>query len=259
MGCAACKLTEPQIRCLVSSALLQFLHFSRAPIKGFALLSPLGAGLLIYFLHRGLAGGSDGKESACNAVCNAGDPGLFRGSGRFPGEDMATHSRILAWRIPWTVEPGYSLRGSRELDMTSTSTGAAVKEAGSMGSLKPQGWEVKVSRKVSKAKKMGQVLVPAPASVCPPVQWEHRAMFPEFFLKEQCRLSLAHPWIQNAWTQIHWSVHSGVTPGLIRAVSYILASLLPLLGLLPPCSRCVGGPCSPLGLGAQRSWRECVR
>ena len=169
MGCAACKLTEPQIRCLVSSALLQFLHFSRAPIKGFALLSPLGAGLLIYFLHRGLAGGSDGEESACNAVCNAGDPGLFQGSGRFPGEDMATHSRILAWRIPWTVEPGYSLRGSKESDMTATSTGAAVKEAGSMGSLKPQGWEVKVSRKVSKAEKMGQVLVPAPASVCPPV------------------------------------------------------------------------------------------
>ena len=53
--------------------------------------------------------------------------------------------------------------------MTATSTGAAVKETGSMGSLKPQGWEVKVSRKVSKAEKMGQVLVPAPASVCPPV------------------------------------------------------------------------------------------
>jgi len=23
-----------------------------------------------------------------------------------PEEDMATHSRILAWRIPWTEEPG---------------------------------------------------------------------------------------------------------------------------------------------------------
>lgn len=127
-----------------------------------------------------------------------------------------------------------------------------------MGSLKPQGWEVNVSRKVSKAEKTGQVQVPALASVCPPVQWEHRPMLPGFFLKEQCRLRLARPWIQNAWTQIHWSVHSGVTPGLIRAVSHILASLLPLLGLLPSCSRCVGGPCSPLGLGAQGSWRECV-
>ena len=23
-----------------------------------------------------------------------------------PEEDMATHSRILAWKIPWTEEPG---------------------------------------------------------------------------------------------------------------------------------------------------------
>ena len=22
------------------------------------------------------------------------------------GEEMATHSRILAWKIPWTAEPG---------------------------------------------------------------------------------------------------------------------------------------------------------
>lgn len=128
-----------------------------------------------------------------------------------------------------------------------------------MGSLKPQGWEVKVFRKVSKAKNTRQVQVPALASVCPPVQWEHRAMLPRIFLLEQCRLRLARPWIQNAWpqNQIYWRVHSGVTPGLIRAVSYILASLLPLLGLLPPRSRCVGGPCSPLGLGAQGRWREC--
>ena len=32
---------------------------------------------------------------------------------------MATHSSILAWRIPWTQEPGgYSPRGRKELDMT---------------------------------------------------------------------------------------------------------------------------------------------
>ena len=49
----------------------------------------------------GFPGGSDGKESACNA----GDLGLI------PGEDpleqgMATLSSILAWKIPWTEEPG---------------------------------------------------------------------------------------------------------------------------------------------------------
>ena len=28
------------------------------------------------------------------------------GSGRSPGGGMATHSSILAWRIPWSEEPG---------------------------------------------------------------------------------------------------------------------------------------------------------
>ena len=32
---------------------------------------------------------------------------------------MATHSSILAWRIPWTEEPGRLCSvGSKELDMT---------------------------------------------------------------------------------------------------------------------------------------------
>ena len=32
---------------------------------------------------------------------------------------MATHSSILAWKIPWTEEPvGYSPWGHKELDMT---------------------------------------------------------------------------------------------------------------------------------------------
>ena len=34
-------------------------------------------------------------------------------------EEMATHSSILAWRIPWTGEPGrLQSVGSQELDMT---------------------------------------------------------------------------------------------------------------------------------------------
>ena len=47
-------------------------------------------------------GGSDRKESSCNA----GDPGLIPGLGRSPGEGKATQSSILAWRIPWTEDPG---------------------------------------------------------------------------------------------------------------------------------------------------------
>ena len=34
-------------------------------------------------------------------------------------EGMATHSNILAWRIPWTEElAGYSPQSHKELDMT---------------------------------------------------------------------------------------------------------------------------------------------
>ena len=90
----------------------------------------------------GFPGSSAGKESSCNA----GDPDSIPGLGTSPGEGigyplqcswaslvaqivknppamqetwvqslgwedplekgMATHSRILAWRIPWTEEPG---------------------------------------------------------------------------------------------------------------------------------------------------------
>ena len=50
----------------------------------------------------GFPGGSDGKESAYNA----GKPGSIPGSGRSPEEEMATHSSIIAWRIPWTKMPG---------------------------------------------------------------------------------------------------------------------------------------------------------
>ena len=40
-------------------------------------------------------------------------------SGEDPLEkDMATHSSILAWRIPWTEEPGNGPWGCKELDMT---------------------------------------------------------------------------------------------------------------------------------------------
>ena len=37
-----------------------------------------------------------------------------------PVKEMATHSSTLAWKIPWTEEPGglYTPRGSKELDTT---------------------------------------------------------------------------------------------------------------------------------------------
>ena len=41
-----------------------------------------------------------------NPSVNAGDTGLIPGLGRFPGRGNETHSSILAWKIPWTEEPG---------------------------------------------------------------------------------------------------------------------------------------------------------
>ena len=50
---------------------------------------------------RDFPGGSDGKELACNA----GDPGSL-GQEDPLEKGMATHTSILARRIPWTEEPG---------------------------------------------------------------------------------------------------------------------------------------------------------
>ena len=47
----------------------------------------------------GFPGGSEGKESACNV----GDWSLRQDPLK---KGMATHSSVLAWRIPWTEEPG---------------------------------------------------------------------------------------------------------------------------------------------------------
>ena len=99
---------------------------------------------------KGFPGSSAGKES----TCDAGDPGLIPGSGRSPGEGIgyslhyswaslvaqlvknplamwetwvrslgwedplekgkATHSSILAWRIPWTVQNMRSQRAGHD-------------------------------------------------------------------------------------------------------------------------------------------------
>ena len=50
----------------------------------------------------GFPAGSDSKEPACNAK----DPGSILGQKDPLEKEMATHSSILAWEIPWTEEPG---------------------------------------------------------------------------------------------------------------------------------------------------------
>ena len=64
----------------------------------------------------GFPGGSDSKESACNAggqIWPLGWKDLLE-------KGMASHSSIIAWRIPWTEEPGRlnSPWGHKESDMT---------------------------------------------------------------------------------------------------------------------------------------------
>ena len=50
----------------------------------------------------GFPGGSDGKEFAFSA----GDSGSVPGGEDPLEKEMATHSSILAWKIPWTEGPG---------------------------------------------------------------------------------------------------------------------------------------------------------
>ena len=66
-------------------------------------------------LVEGFPGGSAVKILPANAV----DTGLIPGLGRSPGEGNDNPCSILAWRIPWTEEPGrLQSTGSQESDTT---------------------------------------------------------------------------------------------------------------------------------------------
>ena len=76
---------------------------------------------LIFILYwSGFPGGSDGKESACNA----GDPGSIPGSGRSPGEGNGYSSILVEELHGQKSLEGYSPRprGRKEVDMTEWST-----------------------------------------------------------------------------------------------------------------------------------------
>ena len=55
-----------------------------------------------FYVFSGLPWWLSGKE----ATCNAGDVGSIPGLGRYPEEGNGNPLRILAWKIPWTEEPG---------------------------------------------------------------------------------------------------------------------------------------------------------
>ena len=58
--------------------------------------------MLVFRLLENFPGSSEGKESVCNAeiwIQPLGQEDTLE-------KGMVTHSSILAWRIPWTEEPG---------------------------------------------------------------------------------------------------------------------------------------------------------
>ena len=63
---------------------------------------PLGILGVNYSHFTVFPGGSDGKASACNV----GDQVWFLGREDPLEKEMATYSSTLAWRIPWTEDPG---------------------------------------------------------------------------------------------------------------------------------------------------------
>ena len=69
--------------------------------------------------YQDFPGGSDGKAS----VCKVEDLGLIPGSERLLDKGVATHSSILAWRIPWTEGlDGLKSMGSQSQTQLSIST-----------------------------------------------------------------------------------------------------------------------------------------
>ena len=70
----------------------------------------VGAKMLMGFPHSSVS-----KESACNV----GDPASIPGLGDLLEKEMASHPSILAWKTPWTEEPGeLQSMGSQESDTT---------------------------------------------------------------------------------------------------------------------------------------------
>ena len=59
---------------------------------------------LVYYHEMGFHDGSAVKKPL--VMRETQETCLVPGSGRSPEEEMATHSSILAWKIPWSEEPG---------------------------------------------------------------------------------------------------------------------------------------------------------
>ena len=86
------------------------------PVQFLGREDPLGKGQATHSYILGLPGGSDGKES----TCNAGDPGSIPGWGRSSGEGHGNPLEYSCLENPYVQRSlvGYSPWGCKELDMT---------------------------------------------------------------------------------------------------------------------------------------------
>ena len=123
-------------------------------------------------------GGSDDKESACNA----GNPSLIPGWGRSPGRGMATHSSILAWRIPWTEEPdGLRSMGSQESDTTEWLTlSLSVKNP-----IKKIKGQLQIGKKLQATHLINSLSIERMKMYKPTIHWDE---------KKQCKLANSVVW-----------------------------------------------------------------
>ena len=89
--------------------------------KSGCLIDHISRALLLF--HRGnqelMGKGFPGGSVVKNLLAHAGDGGSIPGQEDPLEKEMATHSSILTWKIPWTEEPGgLQFMGHRESDMT---------------------------------------------------------------------------------------------------------------------------------------------
>ena len=106
-NCIACVPVKPTLRVCIWSDHTNYTFCNGGNIiKLFMLVKVLVEGTEHSTLYRSIAtdfpGGSDGKVS----VYNVGNPGSIPGWRRSPGEGNGNPLQYLAWKIPWTEEPG---------------------------------------------------------------------------------------------------------------------------------------------------------
>ena len=102
-----CRQLEGRLRCTRAGRTGTWAGCGQHLLKGTA-VHPHSLFLVLSLVYgapiecRGFPGGSDGRESACNA----GDPGFIPGSGIPPERGNGNPLQYSCWRIPWTEESG---------------------------------------------------------------------------------------------------------------------------------------------------------